>query len=182
MAIIGRKNLSHRFGIFTYINESELLKEIEASSHQRDILSEDAYMRESRQNLSEIIPRHNALSNEFCEWLESKGIMPSQEQRQVDVQFEYQNESYLIEIKITYGLSTRQAIREAIGQLFEYNFYPGRHPSNRWGILLDTEPSEKDIEYIRRIRERFDLTLFLCWKSETEFSFDYASQMGFNGI
>ena len=180
--IIGGKNLSHRFGIFTYINESELLKKIEASSHQRDILSEDAYMRESRQNLSEIIPRHNALSNEFCAWLESNGIMPSQEQRQVDVQFEYQNESYLIEIKITYGLSTRQAIREAIGQLFEYNFYPGRHPSNRWGILLDTAPSEKDIEYIRRIRERFDLTLFLCWKSETEFSFDYASQMGFNGI
>ena len=177
--IIGSKRLSHRFSGFTYINESELLKEVEASSHQRHVLAEDAYMRENRQNLSEIIRRHNALSNGFCEWLESKGIKPSQERQQVDVQFEYQDESYLIEIKITYGSSTRQAIREAIGQLCEYNFYPGRHPSNRWGILLDTEPSEKDIEYIRRIRERFDLTLFLCWKSETEFSLDCASQMGF---
>jgi len=180
---IGKKNLSHRFARFTNLEESELdrvtTERCRKATKERSAFAEDGYFRESPTNLAEIIPRHNALSNAFCRWLESRGIMPRQEQRQVDVEYTHRSVRVLAELKVTYAAGTRHAIREAVGQLFEYNYYPGRSPADRWMIVLDKNPKSRDKEYIRSIRERFKIDLYLGWQLENGFEFDGASGIGF---
>lgn len=140
---------------------------------RQSLLAEDAYYRESARNLRVIIPRHNKLSNQFCQWLKSVGISsPVQEQNQVDASFHTAKGSYLAELKVCYGVGTTKAIREALGQLLEYNFYSWRTPAKHWVIILDEEPSKTDIEYIRRIVSKLSLPIRLGWKSGNAFTFD----------
>ncbi|WP_374091005.1 hypothetical protein [Methylomicrobium lacus] len=134
-------------------------------------LAEDRYFRESRENLKEIIPRHNALSNILCRWLEARNIVPRQETQDVDVEFEHGGCSYRVEIKITYGAGVRHSLREAIGQLLEYNIYPGRDRYDKWIVLLDCEPDQQHIEYVNALRTEFNLPLHLAWHNSEEFAF-----------
>jgi hypothetical protein len=140
---------------------------------RQSLLAEDAYYRESAQNLRVIIPRHNQLSNQFCKWLKTVGITTIlQEQNQVDVSFDTAKGSYLAELKVCYGVGTTKSIREALGQLFEYNFYSWRNPAKNWLIVLDEEPSKIDRDYIQRIVSKFCFPLLIGWKSGNGFTFD----------
>lgn len=135
-------------------------------------LAEDAYYRENARNLRVIIPRHNQLSNLFCKWLKAVGVSSIvQEQNQVDVSFRTSKGSYLAELKVCFGVGTTKSIREALGQLLEYNFYSWRMPVKHWLIVLDEEPSDIDKKYIQRIASELHLPLDVGWKSGNEFKF-----------
>lgn len=135
-------------------------------------LAEDAYYRESARNLRTILPRHNKLSNKFCSWLKSiNADKITQEKSQVDVSFLYNKKSYLSELKICYGVGTTKAIREALGQLFEYNYHSLRIPKDVWLIVLDNIPSTKDIEYVKRIVNVHSLPINLGWPDGNSFKF-----------
>lgn len=135
-------------------------------------LTEDAYYRESARNLRVIIPRHNQLSNKFCKWLKSNGAKNiKQEQNQVDVSFETSKGTYLAELKVCFGVGTTKSIREALGQLFEYNFYSWRKPAKHWIIILDENPSNEDREYLIRITKAYSLPIIIGWESNDEFIF-----------
>ncbi len=135
-------------------------------------LSEDAYYRESSQNLKVIIPRHKRLSNLFCDWLQTKGVSKfTQERNQVDVFFKTTRMTFLAELKVCYSVGTTKSIREALGQLLEYNFYKHRKPADRWVIILDEKPSKTDIEFIERIIRSLSLPLTLGWLKGNEFNF-----------
>jgi hypothetical protein len=133
-------------------------------------LAEDAYYRENARNLRVIIPRHNNLSNAFCDWLRTQGVQnPIQEQNQVDVWFETETSTYLAELKVCYGIGTTKAIRESLGQLLEYNFYRERTPAQKWLIVLDEQPSQHDKNYVGQLKQRFSFPLHLVWRSEDGF-------------
>lgn len=136
-------------------------------------LAEDAYYRESAANLRIIIPRHNKLSNLFSDWLKNAGVREvHQEKGHVDVSFEHQNKSHLAELKICYGVGTTKAIREAMGQLFEYNYHSGKSPMDVWIIVLDEKPSTADVTFIEEITKTHKLPIHLGWKaSEASFAF-----------
>ncbi|WP_420467112.1 hypothetical protein [Panacagrimonas sp.] len=173
---VGDKTLSHRFKMFTYVELAELKAALPRATKgdKRPVrvdLAEDGYFRESRENLREIVPRHNALSNALCRWLEKRGIVPRQENRDVDVEFEYRGSSHRVEIKVSYGASIRHALREAIGQLIEYNIYPGRERSDKWIVLLDRKPGPEQVEYVNSLRKEFNLPLHLAWHNKKEFEF-----------
>jgi hypothetical protein len=143
-----------------------------ASSLNLAGLAEDAYYREIPRNLTLILPRHNALSNAFASWLNSERYSNiRQESGYVDVVFEGQGKSYRAELKICYGVGSTKAIREALGQLFEYNYYPGRGEVDHWVILLDQRATTGDIEYIRRLKAKHNLPLSLGWRSGLGFMF-----------
>jgi len=86
--------------------------------------------------------------------------------------FQWRRKSVLAEFKIAYGANTRHAIREALGQVLEYNHYPRREASDEWFLILDTEPSSDDREFIRVIREQYSIPLTLGWKIDNGFDFD----------
>jgi hypothetical protein len=48
------------------------------------------------------------------------------ERRYIDVTFRLKRESVLVEFKIAYNSDPKPAIREALGQILEYNLYPDR--------------------------------------------------------
>ncbi len=145
--------------------ESEKMKE-------RARLLEDAYYRESPARLKIIIPRHNKLSNEFCLWLaRAYKIDPVQEKQSIDIRFILRGQSVIVELKVCFGAGTARSIREALGQLLEYNHYPGRSINDVWLVILDNEPSSSDREYIDRLRKNPRLPLTIGWQKNGGFSF-----------
>lgn len=138
---------------------------------QRSALAEDGYYRESSSNLKIIIPKHNKLSNNFTAWLKSIGISAKQEENHVDVLFNVGGIEYIAELKVVYGVGTTKAIREALGQLLEYNYYPGRDMKKEWMIVLDQPPSRMDQDYIRTLINKIDLPLRIGWQTDNGFAF-----------
>jgi hypothetical protein len=70
--------------------------------------------------------------------------------------------SCLFELKTCYNQSTRHALREALGQLIEYAFYPGRGRPDNLAVVLDTTPSPWDMEWFRRL-SKANIAVELFW-------------------
>src|SRR5208283_2024094 len=172
----GRK-VSTRFKNPTRLDESiaeSLLANSGKPLRQRDYqwspLLEDVYPRATPASLKIIAPRHKALSNQFVSWLANTGHrVVGREKDRVDVEFKDGAMLCRAELKVCYGMAVTLAIREAIGQLLEYNYYGGRSPAHRWFIVRDSEPSDEDVKYVRTLRSEKRLPLLLCWKSGEDF-------------
>jgi hypothetical protein len=135
-------------------------------------LIEAAYYRESPARSKYIVPRHKKLSNDFCRWLHKQHkIGATQEQKCVDIRFDLNGVAMLAELKICFGVGPTRSIREALGQLLEYNHYPARAVADEWFIVLDEEPSEQDRLYILILREKRSLPLTIGWQTSEGFSF-----------
>lgn len=57
------------------------------------------------------------------------------------------------------GLSAQSCIREALGQLMEYSYWPGAQEAKRLVIVGEAPCDEEATEYIRRLREKFSFPL-----------------------
>ena len=78
-------------------------------------------------------------------------------------------ERVCVELKTEADGDVKTQIRSAIGQLFEYNYYPGREIADQWIIGTDTKPRRKDLEFIDNLREVLQTELYLIWQSKTGF-------------
>ena len=143
------------------------------NNSERPLLNHDGYVRETAASQTNILRLHSTLSNRFRVWLKRKfGIMATQELGQVDLQFAHKGKTYLAELKICYGQDTKRAIRDALGQVFEYNLYPPRQEMTCWLIVLDHSPNVSDRQYFDLLRKRFNLPLTLLWEDQGTFSWD----------
>ena len=166
------KPSNHRFKSFTYVDRFPYKKgKAHKNKQQRSALAEDGYYRESSSKLKIIIPKHNKLSNDFCNWLKMKGVSSRQEENYIDIIFNIDGVSYIAELKVVYGVGTTKAIREAIGQLMEYNFYPGRDNNKEWMIILDQLPLKTDQDYIDKLITEINLPLRVGWQTDSGFEF-----------
>lgn len=135
-------------------------------------LIEAEYLRVSPAALKYIVPRHKKLSNDFCKWIHREYDIPAaQEQQRIDIRFRYNGLPAIVELKVCFGMGTTKAIREALGQLLEYNHYPGRLAFNTWLIVLDEKPAEEDEQFILALREKRFLPVALGWPGHKGFSF-----------
>ncbi|HXB62530.1 MAG TPA: hypothetical protein VNU94_06740 [Acidobacteriaceae bacterium] len=147
--------------------------QVEPSDVSEDFLDDTAYRRETPASDRNIKRLHATLSNRFRAWLNnSHGIAAQQEKRRVDVGFSHNGKTHRAELKICYGGETRASIREALGQIFEYNLYPPRTSADSWLIVLDTKPSTEDIAYLEALRQQFQLPLSLVWATDNGFISD----------
>lgn len=136
------------------------------------ILSESDYTRITPAMYRVIEPKHNILANQFKEWLLTSGFEEVHlEQDNIDVKFIGGNTSFMAELKVVYDLGTTRSIREAMGQVFEYNLYPERNPFDSWLVILDKKPRESDLSYIGRVQNEFDIPLNLGWRRQKKFQF-----------
>ncbi|MHA1882505.1 MAG: hypothetical protein ACTSUO_05615, partial [Candidatus Thorarchaeota archaeon] len=155
-------------------NPEEAMEGTDSDSESENEIPPEAsdYLRATRRMLRVIKPRHKRLSRKFAKWLADKGYERIKvERNQIDVSFRDNGIRYMVEIKIVYKVSTKHAIREAIGQVLEYNYYEGRKPSDNWIILLDTEPTDDDIRYLKKIKKKHVLPLNLGWLEGSDFTF-----------
>ncbi len=75
----------------------------------------------------------------------------------IDVVVRNDDEYYFYEIK-TYS-SSRACIRDAIGQLLEYAFWPGTQVASRLVIVGEPELNAEGKEYLQRLKDRFRLPI-----------------------
>lgn len=89
----------------------------------------------------------------------------------MDVAFEFSGERYMVEAKHRYR-STTLAIRSAIGQVLDYNLYPGSSRREYWLILVNKKPHDEDFQWLEEMRDRFSETefpVYLCWEDDGGF-------------
>jgi hypothetical protein len=145
---------------------------LQVPARQAELLSEEVYYRETPAMRKVITPRHNELSNEFRCWLAHRfRINVVQEKEQIDIRFTWNEQAVLVELKVCLGVGTTKSIREALGQVLEYNHYPKRTPAENWLIVLDEEPSPNDKHFIELLRTERLLPLFVGWRMSGGFAF-----------
>jgi hypothetical protein len=151
--------------------------ERDSGSQHEALLNESAYMRDTPASQKNVLRLHSALSNRFRTWVEDQfGTKVAQEKQRIDLRFSCRGISHLVEVKICYGENTRHAIREALGQILEYNHYPPYEESQAWWLVLDCEPAEKDFLFITALKERYGLPHNLAWPVDESFEvFPHAS-------
>ena len=66
--------------------------------------------------------RHELLVKDYGEWLDSMGLVASTVQHPIDVVFSSAGRECLVELEVVRDANAAPAVREAIGQLFEYSF------------------------------------------------------------
>jgi hypothetical protein len=155
------------------IDVSKLTKAAAKSNHVpgtfNSPLAEDGYLRLTPESSARIIPRHNILSNHFATWLKGRFTDIAQEKGRVDVEFRDGDKLCRAELKVCGGIEPRKAIREALGQLLEYNFYGGRTLADEWFIVLDQAPSPEDLMYLGRLVRELSMPIRLCWQEGADF-------------
>jgi len=136
-----------------------------------DDLLEDEYLRFTKAQRKVIRRVHNQLSNRFRAWLKSIGATKVRgEASSVDVNCGFDGATYLFELKVCFQQNARHALREAIGQLLEYRYYPGRSSADHLGIVLDAEPSEDDRAWLAMLKTA-SIVIELYWlKGDSVFS------------
>lgn len=127
--------------------------------------ADDGYLRATAASLKHILRRHATLGQHFSEWLKSRGCRDVVfERSRVDIEFSEDGQLCRAELKVCGAVGAIKALREALGQLLEYNYYGGRKRADRWYIVLDTQPSAEDRDYIRTLQSELRLPpLVLCW-------------------
>jgi hypothetical protein len=137
------------------------------------LLQEGSYFRYTAAETKEVCRQHVALSNRFKLWVWANyRVAVTQEQDQIDAVFKMTEARFLVEFKIAYNGEARYAIRQALGQLLEYNYYPLRSAHDRWLIVLDCPPAGEDLAFIRSLHRKLNLPLFIGWEEGGAFVFD----------
>ena len=108
--------------------------------------------------------RHNVLQDSLYQRLASKygkdnvrTEQPSAVGTQIDVVVKMKSEYWFYEIKT--ALTPRACLREAIGQLLEYGYWPGAQEPTRFIVAGESPLDEDGQEYILRLRKRFSLPI-----------------------
>jgi hypothetical protein len=175
--VFGGRSVGAYFARPTFLKKPVAISSLHAAGsesplkHSPSRLLEDVYPRATPASLKMIYPRHKELSNQFVDWLRRNGktTVVGQERKRVDVEFKDGACFCRAELKVCYGVKTTHGIREALGQLLEYNYYGSRTPAGQWYIVLDTAPAKGDIAYLRKLAREKLLPLSLCWKLKDDF-------------
>ena len=136
------------------------------------LILEDAYPRATPATIRLIYRKHVSLSKRFLEWLRDEhAISAVRERSQIDLQFNLGRKTALVEFKVAYNGNTKAAIREALGQLLEYNDYPRRDCHDLWFLVLDVAPSVDDLAFVEALTKNQFLPLILAWEDHEAFAF-----------
>lgn len=106
--------------------------------------------------------RHNVLQKALCDRLvrqygaDNVGVeLPSGAGTSVDVVVRQEREFLFYEIKTAH--SPRACLRQALGQLLEYSFWPGSQEAVRLIVVGETPLDTEGTKYLRKLRKRFSL-------------------------
>lgn len=129
-------------------------------------LNESSYIRSVNNNEEKLIkPLHNKLSNDFKKYLFNKDFINiEQEKNSIDLIAKRDNRTYMFELKVVNTPYVRHSIREALGQLLEYNYYPNRKKFNCLNIVLNRKPSELEIEWCKNLN-KIGMQFELFWQN-----------------
>ncbi|PWF64018.1 hypothetical protein CBX96_07440 [Shewanella sp. BC20] len=113
------------------------------------------------------------LSLRFIDWIKSIGasyISPEQycnEYDRIDVAFKLNNEKIISELKSlsSYNYSTKRAIRAALGQLLDYQYFDKNNKKFKLWIVIDGSISQKEKLFISRINTNHNLSISVIYET-----------------
>lgn len=56
--------------------------------------------------------------------------------------------------------NAKLSIRKAIGQIMEYAYFPNKKRASKLIIVSDSQPTDRDVDYLKYIRENFNIPVF----------------------
>lgn len=116
--------------------------------------------------------RERRLVKDFHYWFKNEcGDEIVFEKNRIDIVLKNKRVSMMLEAKSVRENKTTFAIRLAIGQILEYNLYPGNNNYKKWCILIDQKPSKLDFKYIAILRKTFSDKLLIAWPEDSRFVF-----------
>ncbi len=101
-----------------------------------------------------LLPIHGK-ENIACEYSADMG------NARIDIAVLHEGEEIYYEVK-SY-LSIRHCIRVALGQIFEYCYFPSTHRAKKMVIVAQHQPDDDTEEYMQHLREKLQVKLFYAW-------------------
>lgn len=108
--------------------------------------------------------RHNLLQEALFKRLASKHgkdnvrtEQPSGVGTLIDIVVKMKNQYWFYEIKT--ALTARACLREAIGQILEYGFWPGAQEPSRFIVVGERQIDDDGQDYLRRLKKQFSLPI-----------------------
>ncbi len=77
--------------------------------------------------------------------------------KSIDLVVKQNNEYWFYEIKI--ASSAKACIRQALGQIFEYSYWPGNQTAQRLVVVGEATLNSKERDYIEHLRKSFNIPL-----------------------
>lgn len=104
--------------------------------------------------------QHNELSNSIVDYLKKNGYQNVKaENDHVDISCQDSlGTRILFELKT--AKTVKAAIREAIGQLLEYNHYPNHNKADKLIIVTAHEPEQEDMQYLMGLRTIYHIPMY----------------------
>lgn len=104
--------------------------------------------------------QHNKLSNELVKYLMANGYRDVvTEKNYVDIQaINPSGERIYFEIKTS--TTVKAAIREALGQILEYNHYPNKNNAKKLIIVTECEAEQEDMQYLTGLRNVYRIPVY----------------------
>lgn len=124
----------------------------------------------------EVSDDHFRLQKKFIEWVKTRGTKQIQEEfvlanrDRIDVRFNFRRKNVFSELKTVSGSSTKRAIREALGQLLDYQYHGETITSDELWIVVDGECNDDDVEFINKLIINHKLPIRLLWEKNDKFS------------
>lgn len=124
----------------------------------------------------EVSHEHLKLSIKFIKWLGSQGYKNVKDeyilanQDRIDVLFKLNNKTIFSELKTVSGSSAKRAIREALGQVLDYQYYDQTESASELWIVVNDECSDKDVLFIKTLIDKHKLPLRLVWQKNRGFT------------
>jgi hypothetical protein len=142
-----------------------------------EINSSDTYKSIRLQSGEEVVVSngHLKLSNKFIKWLTRQGYKNIKSEYilanhdRIDVLFNLNNKIIFSELKTVSGSSAKRAIREALGQILDYQYYDQVVKASELWIVVNDECSDNDVLFIKTLIDKHKLPLRLVWEKNRGF-------------
>ncbi|TDX42352.1 hypothetical protein [Orenia marismortui] len=123
----------------------------------------------------EIVPVHNKMQNAIWKLLKESKVYEIVQIEKNNIDIKAKTESgvwHYFEIKTN---NPKKSIRNALGQIMEYAYFPNSKKAEKLYIISDERPKSNVKKYLRYLREKFDLPVYyryFDWNEE-KLSDDY---------
>lgn len=153
-----RYNLMNKRGAFIYDKEdNDEIKTLDTS----------LITKTSKGGGAIIDPRHKKIQNAVVKLLKDQYVYFKLEKGKVDITGIKENgDLHFFEVKTS--PSAKLCIREALGQILEYSYYPNISRAKTLFVIGPEEPQNDDISYMNYLRKNFKLPIWYRWYSFPE--------------
>lgn len=137
------------------------------TQYQQYTLNTDDRIRHTSASTSTVEAHHQRMQEGIMNFLENEGFTEViAEADHVDIRAKKYGFIHFFEVK-TYD-TARACIREALGQILDYNHFPNAHRASKMYIVGPVKATPEELLYIKYLRQNYHLNIEYRWYSEDE--------------